>query len=130
MLRAVVDPNVLVSAAITPAGTVSRVVSRAFARRFVVCPHLLAELEEVLHRPAFRQYITVEDVGELVEAVARVGEPHEDPEVISASRDPKDDYLIALAAQAQVDRLVTGDGYLHAVPDPPCTVVTPRGRCN
>lgn len=129
MLRVVVDPNVLVSAAIQPSGTPGRLVRAAFARRFVIvaCPHLLTELERVLHRPKFRRYLTADEAREFVEAVAGMTEMAPDPaEPEALTRDPSDDYLVALARSADVDRIVSGDTHLLELGDAPPPVVTPR----
>ncbi|MEX0675406.1 MAG: putative toxin-antitoxin system toxin component, PIN family [Gaiellaceae bacterium] len=112
MTRAVLDPNVLVSAAITPDGT-SAACLRAHAEgRFelVASPRLLDELRNVLSRDRFRPFLAVDDANRLVEALGRdailvTDEPVADP----ISRDPGDDYLIALARSSRSHALVTGD---------------------
>lgn len=113
---------------INPAGTPARLVQAAFARRFILvaCPHLIDEFDTVLRRPAFRRYATLQEVNDFVFSVIGVAEEAPDPPDVQVSRDPKDDYLVALAGQEQVDRLVTGDADLHAVVDPPCPVCSPR----
>ena len=42
------------------------------------------------------------------------------------TRDPKDDYLVALARDAAVDAITSGDDDLHAARDLGIEVLTPR----
>lgn len=44
----------------------------------------------------------------------------------SATRDPKDDYLVALARVADVDAIVSGDSDLHDAELPDLSIWTPR----
>jgi putative PIN family toxin of toxin-antitoxin system len=79
----------------------------------VVCPHLLAELLGVLRREKFRAYVTVEEAEQYVAGVASTAEVHSDPRDVAAiTRDPKDDYLVALAREADADAIVSGDADL------------------
>jgi uncharacterized protein len=113
--RIVVDPGVLVSAIITPNGPPAEIVRaiREERVRRVVSPHLLAELLGVLQREKFRVYITLEEAEQYVAGLASIAEAHPDPATgTPISRDPKDDYLIALAHEASADTLVSGDADL------------------
>jgi putative PIN family toxin of toxin-antitoxin system len=113
--RVVVDPGVLVSAIITPLGPPAEIL-RAVAQgtvALVVCPHLLAELLGVLRRDKFRGYLTIEEVERYVAGVASRAETRPNPQTVAPiTRDPKDDYLIALAREAGVDAVVSGDADL------------------
>ncbi len=76
----------------------------------VVCPHLLEELESVLRRPKFGDRVMPDEVEEFVDVIRRGAVTVENPVIAEAvSRDPGDDYLIALAQAANVDYLVSGD---------------------
>jgi putative PIN family toxin of toxin-antitoxin system len=113
--RLVVDPGVLVSALITPLGPPAQILRAVAEGRLVlvVCPHLLAELLGVLRREKFRAYVTVEEAERYVAGIAARAETHPDPQVVTPiTRDPKDDYLIALAREAGVDAIVSGDAHL------------------
>ena len=129
MTRAVLDPNVLVAAAIRPEGVPAACV-RAFAEgryELVVSPLLLAELGKVLRRQKFRAYLTIEDSDRFVEALARdasvVADPAEPPPL---SRDRGDDYLIALARAAGAPVLVSGDDDLLELELPDLRITSPR----
>jgi putative PIN family toxin of toxin-antitoxin system len=114
--RAVLDPNVLVSALISPGGPSARLLLelRAGAFELVTSPHLLTGLGEVLHRDKFRQYATEAEVDAYVELIRResilVDDP--DPAREPLSDDPDDEYLISLARTALAEALVSGDPHL------------------
>jgi len=92
----------------------------------VVCPHLVDELAGVLHRPKFRPFLTIDESDQAVELLARVAEHHDDPSDVPLwSRDPNDDYLLALAVDAEAAALVSGDKDLTTVEAGDMTVLTP-----
>lgn len=114
-VRAVLDPNVLISGLLSPSGSPARLL-RAWvegAFELVVSPHLLEELERALGYPKLRERITKSDAIELVELLARRADNRDDPTgpppVKSADLD--DDYLIALAAACDAV-IVSGDHHL------------------
>ncbi|MCC6401073.1 MAG: putative toxin-antitoxin system toxin component, PIN family [Flavobacteriales bacterium] len=109
-LKLVVDVNVLVSwligrklAGIDPALSSERFV-------LVMSPSYLEELEDVIARPHLRKYFTLERA---VEAMMLLRDTalilDRDPSIKAISRDPKDDYLLAIAAAAKADLLISGD---------------------
>jgi putative PIN family toxin of toxin-antitoxin system len=118
--RAVLDPGVLVSALISPAGTPAKLVAEARdgGLELVVSPLLLAELDEVLRRQKFRRYVDLERVRDYVELLRRESLHVADPEGTPSLRaaDPGDDYLINLAHR-QNAILVSGDRHLLDLAD-------------
>jgi putative PIN family toxin of toxin-antitoxin system len=127
--RAVLDPNVLVSALISPAGASAQLLVelRAGAFELVASPLLLTELNEVLRRARFRHYVSEAEVEAYIDLLRSesvlLDDPERSPEPLGV--DPDDEYLIALARTARVDALVSGDPHLvslrHAA-----AVLTPR----
>ena len=76
----------------------------------VVSALLLAELERVLARPKFRDYVDAGACAEYVERIRRHATMARDPlDVPAVTRDPADDYLVALAGAAEAEALVSGD---------------------
>ena len=71
-MRVVLDPNVLVSAAISQAGPPRQIISAWVDERFelIASPALLEELRDVLARPKFRRWITTELANEFVAGLA------------------------------------------------------------
>ena len=108
-MRLVVDTNVLVSGLLTPFGPPGVIVALIAGGRLRLCydPRILAEYDEVLHRPSFA--FEEEDVaaflaqvraeGELVVPTAlSIGLPHVD-----------DEPFLEVAEAAMVEFLVTGN---------------------
>jgi uncharacterized protein len=129
VIRAVVDPGVLVSALITPAGVPAQLMEAARAERFdlVASPRVLEELAGVLRREIFRKYVTVAEVEAFVAGLARLSELVADvDEPPRISRDPSDDYLVALTLAASASALVSGDSDLLSIDDPDLAVLSPR----
>ncbi len=130
MPRVVLDPNVLVSALISPLGTPAAILSRWIEGWFdlVVSPALLAELERALAYTKIGRYATREDCARYVEHLRSNATLAEDPAAVppAVTDDPGDDYLIALVRTAEVDALVTGDAHLLGLTDPPVRVVRPQ----
>lgn len=101
MIRAVVDPGVLVSTFIGREGSVPDRIVRAWRSgevEFVVSEALLTELAGVLARPKFaaasRGGRDVDFVGAIRAGSSLVADI---PASESITRDPKDDYLVMLA---------------------------------
>lgn len=119
--RAVLDPNVLISALLSPSGSPAALVARWLAGEFelVVSEQLLAELRRALVYPKLRSRITPEEAMAFIDLLGRTATSVEDPATPPRrSRDPGDDYLLALA-QASAAILVTGDQDLFALVDVP-----------
>jgi putative PIN family toxin of toxin-antitoxin system len=108
------DPNVLVSALISPRGVPARVVKAAWEGRYelIVSDLLLSELEEVLWRDKFRKYVTYDEISQYLLFLRIASTLATEGEVKPSSPDPKDDYLVALARSSQAHFLVSGDPHL------------------
>lgn len=114
-MRALLDANVLVSAALSARGAPARLIKAWLSGEFelVVSPALLGELERVLAYPKIRSRIPQDDAAALLELLRDVGLLLDDPdgEPPVAVSDPDDRYLVVLAASARAI-LVTGDAAL------------------
>ena len=128
-LRAVVDTNVLVAAAISPRGLCGRLLDAALDDRWqlVASPQLLAELSTVLAREKFRRWLTIDQASRFVDDVRALSDVLADPPASAqqVSADPKDEFLLALAKVADVAALVSGDAHLTDLADPDPPVLTP-----
>ncbi len=119
--RAVLDPNVLISALLSPSGSPAALVARWLAGEFdiVVSEQLLAELRRALTYPKLRMRINDEEGTAFIDLLSRTATTVEDPATSPRrSRDPGDDYLLALA-EAGAAVLATGDQDLLALKDVP-----------
>jgi putative PIN family toxin of toxin-antitoxin system len=127
-LRAVLDPNVIISGLIAPNGAPARVLSNWRDGRFevIVSTALLAELERAMVYPKLRRYLSPQDAQAalrwLVDGATRAEDTGMESPVSSA--DAGDDYLIALAAQESA-ALVSGDKHLLDL-RPTIPVYSPR----
>ena len=121
----VLDPNIFVSALITPTGLARSVVQAGIEGRFeyAVCPTLLAELEGVALRPKIADLVAADAAGRFVTDVRGGARVEPDPQVQPISRDPNDDYLIALSVAVGAELLVTGDADLLDLTDPPVRII-------
>lgn len=87
----------------------------------------MAEANRVLGRAKFRRWISTAVARELLDGLADGALIIEDPPLRPAiSRDPNDDYLIALARAARADYLISGDPDLLELPDPQPPILSPR----
>jgi putative PIN family toxin of toxin-antitoxin system len=80
----------------------------------VMCPQLLGEVREVLTaRPRLRKWISLETATLFVDTIETLVDLVDDPTEIQAeTRDPNDDYLIALARANDVELIISGDNDL------------------
>lgn len=127
--RIVIDPNVLISATITPNGALGPVISLIDDGTLVpvVTQHLVDEVVDVLSRPKLSKYIKAGAGAAFEEQIRRLGEWHADvPDPPAVTRDPKDDYLVALALSTGAEAITSGDDDLHAAADLGVDVLTPR----
>ncbi len=114
-MRAVLDPNVIISALLSLGGSPASVI-RAWTDGvydLIVSPLLLEELERALAYRKIRERVTESEARALLAILRHEAHVHDDPSELPAVRspDPGDDYLIALAVTARA-LLVTGDGHL------------------
>jgi putative PIN family toxin of toxin-antitoxin system len=113
-VRVVLDPNILISAMLSPSGAPARLLARWLAGDFelIASRQLLAELERALTYPKLRERIQPEKAARFMEFLHLRAEDVEDvPDPPRRSPDPDDDYLIALSASARAV-LVSGDAHL------------------
>jgi putative PIN family toxin of toxin-antitoxin system len=119
-VRAVLDPNVIISALLSPGGAPAKVLRAWIDGTYglITSELLLGELERALGYPKLRKRIDEQEAAELVELLRREAELFDDPDAAPAvsSPDPGDNYLIALAAAARAV-IVSGDGHLLGLAD-------------
>jgi putative PIN family toxin of toxin-antitoxin system len=117
-VRAILDPNVIISALLSRAGSPAKVLRAWLEGRFdlIVSPLLLEELRRALAYPKLAERISAEETKALMDWLGReallADDPAEPP--TSRSKDPGDDYLLALA-EAERAVLVSGDRHLLAL---------------
>jgi uncharacterized protein len=114
-VRAILDPNVIISALLSRDGIPAKVLRAWLEGRFdlIVSPLLLAELERALAYPKLAERISAGESAALVDWLRREAIVLADPDEAPGSRseDPGDDYLLALAEKERA-ALVSGDRHL------------------
>ena len=132
MLRVVLDTNIIVSGLISPSGSPHQLLSAFRKREFslVVSRAIIAEVEQVLQRPYFRDQrgITAKDIVRIKRLLLKRGLVVR-PQTCGAlvPDDPGDDPILACALEGQAEFLVTGDHHLLKLQRVQDTrIVTPR----
>jgi putative PIN family toxin of toxin-antitoxin system len=119
-VRAVVDVNVLISGLLSARGASAEILraSRDGHLELTVSEKLLAELKRTLTYPKLRKRIPPEKAAAFTNWIRDHGTLAEDPAGPPPinSRDPNDDYLLALAINTRA-YLVTGDQDLLVLSD-------------
>ncbi len=108
-LRIVIDTNIVVSAALKPAGLQRTVVLLAItkpARLFVSDP-ILAEYTEVVSRPELKIRKGLQR--ELIDLITRNSHPVSPTGHLHVTQDPDDNLFLECAEAARADYLVTGN---------------------
>ena len=127
--RVIVDPNVFISSTITPNGALGPIIKLIDDGTIVpvVTNQLVEEVVDVLGRPKLAKYVKPGAGAAFEEQMRRLGEWHADiVDPPAVTRDPKDDYLVALAIATDVEAITSGDGDLHAAKNLGVEVLTPR----
>lgn len=73
---------------------------------------LLDEFVEVAQRPRFRKYFSLDDMEDLLTKVSAKAEFISVTSTVDLCRDPKDNFLLALAKDGNATHLLTGDNDL------------------
>jgi uncharacterized protein len=114
VLRAVLDANVYVSAAIRPEGPPGQVLEQFLlesAFEIVISPAIIDEVIETLKDPRVRRHLRARiDAPMWFETIAVLADvvPGE-YEISGVSRDPDDDKYLAAAVEGRATFVVTGD---------------------
>lgn len=112
----VLDTNTLVSRLLVPDGVAGQAVDHALERGILLLSdETLGELVEVLDRPKFNPYLTVEDRRRFLELLGGVARVVSVTRRNQACRDPKDDKFLDVAVCGQAAAIVTGDQDLLAL---------------
>lgn len=107
----VLDASTLVSAALKADSIPERALLRAVSEpnQLLLSREIEAEYLEVLFRPKFDKYVSVERRQRILDIVVVAAERIEFPAAVLECRDPKDDKYLALAAAGRADVIVSSD---------------------
>jgi uncharacterized protein len=134
-LRVVVDANVCVSAVLSAGGSPALILDHALGEgpydfELYAPSQLFSKLEEVLARPRLTNRLgwSLAEIGiyarRLRLAISEVS-TESIAEVPAFTRDPEDDVYVLAATLVDASYLVSGDGDILGMGDPPVTVLNP-----
>ncbi len=116
MMRVVFDTNVVVSALLFSASVPGRAFVRVLDRgTILISRSFVRELDDVLRRDKFDQYLSREERDRFLESLIRESELIEITESLHACRDPEDDRILELAVNGHAGFIITGDADLLAL---------------
>ncbi len=114
--RVVVDTNVLVSRLLLADSIPAQAVRAARQKgTLLVSEATMQELADVLARPRFDRYVTIEDRKQFLRLLTRVAEFVPIVCRVRECRDPKDDKFLEVALNGTADLILTGDRDLLAL---------------
>jgi uncharacterized protein len=110
-MRIILDTNIIVSALISEHGVPAQLLNAWTDKVFVLVTSntQIAEITAVTRRPVVRPLITPSHAGRFVNDLHRFGTVLDRLPIVERSRDPKDNFLLAMAEAGEADYLVTGD---------------------
>jgi len=77
--------------------------------KLVISDQLVTEIRTVTSREKLKKYFEPEKIEDLLTLIDLISEKVRIKKIDRVCRDPKDDFLLALAKQSKADYLVTGD---------------------
>lgn len=108
-LKVVIDTNIWISFLIGKKLSGLQSLLSLGKVELVLCKELIEEIQLVTRRPKLAKYFPEADVEQLLSFMEVIGRLYIPCKMASTCRDPKDDYLLALAQEAKADYLLTGD---------------------
>ncbi len=110
-MRVVLDTNIRISALTVQVGTPAAIYRAWQEGNFTLltCTEHLDELRATLRKPAIAARIKPYNAGGLVNELKELAETIGSLPPVKRSRDPADDFLLALSEAGKADYLVTGD---------------------
>jgi len=124
--RIVIDTNVVVSGLLFPRSELNRALLKAQTCEMLASEATKLEVVEVLSRPKFDRYISLDIRRQLAAEYIRACETIHVQSTIQACRDPRDNKFLELAVDGRADLILTGDLDLQALhPFRGIAIVTP-----
>lgn len=125
-VSAVLDTNVIVSAALHPGTVPDSAVSAGLDGRYLICysDGIIKEYREVLARKKFK--LTKKKIDTFIADIKKAGKLFTPKEKISISPDPDDDKFLECAKEANAHFLVTGNKRHYPESIGRTKIVTPR----
>ena len=109
MYRVIFDTNIWISFLIGKQFDSMKELLVTAAVQPIFSTQLLDELLTTTQKPKLQRYFQKDNVDNLMIFLKEIGEVIDSQSIVSACRDPKDNYLLALAKDSNADFLITGD---------------------
>jgi uncharacterized protein len=109
MKRIIIDTNLWISFLITKDYTKLDEILFTKKAILIFSQELLDEFLEVTKRPKFRRFFSTEDIETLLETIEEYAIFIEVKSIVKICRDPKDNFLLALAKDGKATILLSGD---------------------
>jgi putative PIN family toxin of toxin-antitoxin system len=114
--RLVIETNALISRLLLPGPIPGQAVRKAVAEdQLLASDDTIMEAADVLARPKFDPYMTVEERRGFLRLLDRIAERIPITHVVRTCRDPRDDKFLELAVNGAAQLIITGDGDLLAL---------------
>ncbi len=112
----VVDTNIFISSALFPALVPNQAVAKALSTgQLLLSEAALAEVVDVLARPKFDRYLSVDGRQDFLKKLIRTSKEVVVTHTVTAGRDPKDNMILELALSGKAGFILTGDRDLLAL---------------
>lgn len=108
-IRIILDVNIWVSFAIGKKMLAVRDLVLNDKAEIITCEQLVEEFKRTLQKPKLQKYISSERAALATELLEQSSTSVKITSTVTLCRDAKDNYLLALAQDAQADFLLTGD---------------------
>jgi putative PIN family toxin of toxin-antitoxin system len=110
-MRIILDTNIIVSGLSSEHGAPAQLLNSWTDNAFslVTSTTQITELQSVTHRPSVRPLIPPAHAGRFINDLHRFATVLDRLPVVDRSRDPNDNFLLAMAEAGAADYLVTGD---------------------
>ena len=110
-MRVILDTNVLAAALMAPHGPPHQLFEAFLSDQFTLITSdvQIEEFSRVTRYPRIRSRIHPAQAGRMLNAIRALAVVLEKLKPATVSRDPDDDYLLAMADASEADYLVTGD---------------------
>jgi putative PIN family toxin of toxin-antitoxin system len=114
-IRVVVDANGWISSLLSPGFRVRLEIVFGMEYQLIVSEQLFRELDRAIRKPSLERQINHADHEKLLFLLRTDAELVDVHSVVEICRDPKDNFLLALAKDGDADYLITGDEDLRVL---------------
>lgn len=108
-IKLIIDTNLWISFLIS--NNYNQLDNILFAKKakLIFSRELLEEFLDVIKRPKFQRFFSLDDIEELLEIIQDYSEFIDVKSEVKICRDEKDNFLLSLAKDSKADYLITGD---------------------